>query len=301
VPLQAAGQRGRDRLRVNCASTTRSPRSRSSVRGCAPPGCLGHLLPGARRCRHQRGDDLDLGDPHLGGHPRRGRAKAVRGAAHRVRARRRGRGCRLRGDGPMSAVCRSISVSSARPARSVVSCCGSSPSVTSRSVNVRLFASARSAGSTITWQGRDIVVEDAATADPTGLRHRDLLRRCHDLARPGPEVRCGRRHRHRQLVGLADGPRRAAGRLRGQPGRGQGRPEGDHRQPQLHDDGGDAGAQAAADEAGLTRLIVSTYQAVSGTGLAGVQELAEQVRRALDGGDIEALTHDGPRSTSVPR
>ncbi|HOI03607.1 MAG TPA: aspartate-semialdehyde dehydrogenase, partial [Dermatophilaceae bacterium] len=48
-----------------------------------------------------------------------------------------------------------------------------------------------------------------------------------------------------------------------------------------------------ADEAGLKRLIVSTYQAVSGTGLAGVQELATQVRRALESGDIEGLAHDG--------
>ena len=34
---------------------------------------------------------------------------------------------------------------------------------------MRFFASARSAGSTLPWQGRDVVVEDAALADPTGL------------------------------------------------------------------------------------------------------------------------------------
>ncbi len=45
------------------------------------------------------------------------------------------------------------------------------------------------------------------------------------------------------------------------------------------------------DEAGLTRLIVSTYQAVSGSGLAGVQELATQVRAVADG--AEALAYDG--------
>ena len=33
------------------------------------------------------------------------------------------------------------------------------------------------------------------------------------------------------------------------------------------------------DEAGLVRLVASTYQAVSGCGLAGVDELADQVRR----------------------
>ena len=34
---------------------------------------------------------------------------------------------------------------------------------------LRFFASARSAGSTIDFAGRLIAVEDAATADPTGL------------------------------------------------------------------------------------------------------------------------------------
>ncbi|HET8718841.1 MAG TPA: aspartate-semialdehyde dehydrogenase, partial [Nocardioidaceae bacterium] len=34
---------------------------------------------------------------------------------------------------------------------------------------IRFFASARSAGQTLAWGERDVVVEDAATADPTGL------------------------------------------------------------------------------------------------------------------------------------
>ena len=35
--------------------------------------------------------------------------------------------------------------------------------------SIRFFASARSAGSTLPWAGGEITVEDAATADPTGL------------------------------------------------------------------------------------------------------------------------------------
>ena len=31
---------------------------------------------------------------------------------------------------------------------------------------IRFFASARSAGTSLPWQGQDIVIEDAATADP---------------------------------------------------------------------------------------------------------------------------------------
>ena len=35
--------------------------------------------------------------------------------------------------------------------------------------DIRFFASARSAGTTIAWGDREVVVEDAATADPSGL------------------------------------------------------------------------------------------------------------------------------------
>src|SRR4051812_34506191 len=45
------------------------------------------------------------------------------------------------------------------------------------------------------------------------------------------------------------------------------------------------------DAAGLRRLVVSTYQAVSGAGLAGVDELDKQARQAVD--RAAELTHDG--------
>src|SRR5690606_20344884 len=49
--------------------------------------------------------------------------------------------------------------------------------------------------------------------------------------------------------------------------------------------------KALHDEAGLRRLIVSTYQAVSGAGLSGVTELDQQVKAVHE--DAENLTHDG--------
>ncbi|HET6950749.1 MAG TPA: aspartate-semialdehyde dehydrogenase, partial [Acidimicrobiales bacterium] len=49
--------------------------------------------------------------------------------------------------------------------------------------------------------------------------------------------------------------------------------------------------------AGLTRLVVSTYQATSGAGLAGVAELDEQVRKVADG--AAALAFDG-RAVEFP-
>jgi aspartate-semialdehyde dehydrogenase len=45
------------------------------------------------------------------------------------------------------------------------------------------------------------------------------------------------------------------------------------------------------DESQLVRLIVSSYQAVSGTGLVGVEELATQTRAVID--DAEELVLDG--------
>jgi aspartate-semialdehyde dehydrogenase len=49
--------------------------------------------------------------------------------------------------------------------------------------------------------------------------------------------------------------------------------------------------------AGLRSMVVTTYQAVSGNGLAGVEELDEQVRKVADG--AAALTHDG-RAVDFP-
>lgn len=45
------------------------------------------------------------------------------------------------------------------------------------------------------------------------------------------------------------------------------------------------------DEAGLVRLIASTYQAVSGGGLSGVDELDKQARQVAD--QAREFTHDG--------
>lgn len=52
------------------------------------------------------------------------------------------------------------------------------------------------------------------------------------------------------------------------------------------------------DEAQLVRMVASSYQAVSGSGLAGVAELAEQARAVID--DAEQLVHDGSAVTYPP-
>ena len=56
------------------------------------PGVSATLLRRAVRRRHQRRDDLDVGDPHLRRHPRRLRTRGGAGRPHGVRPRRRRRG-----------------------------------------------------------------------------------------------------------------------------------------------------------------------------------------------------------------
>ena len=111
---------------------------------------------------------------------------------------------------------------------------------------IRFFASARSAGTVLPYARPRDRRRGRRDRRPERARHRAVLGRRHHLARAGADVRRGGRDRGRQLLGLPDGPRRAARRLRGQPGGDRRRPQGDHRQPELHDDGRDAGAQAAA-------------------------------------------------------
>jgi aspartate-semialdehyde dehydrogenase len=53
------------------------------------------------------------------------------------------------------------------------------------------------------------------------------------------------------------------------------------------------------EEAGIERLVVSTYQAVSGTGKAAIDELREQTRAVLDGGEAVAEIYPHPIAFNV--
>jgi len=158
---------------------------------------------------------------------------------------------------------------------------------------LRLFASPRSAGSTITWQGRDLVVEDASTADPTGL----------DIAIFSAGATTSKAQAPRfAAAGVTVIDNSSAWRMDPQvplvvsevnPAAAKDTPKGIIANPNCTTMAAMPVLKPLADEAGLVRLVVSTYQAVSGSGLAGVQELAGQVRRALASGDIEGLAHHG--------
>ena len=160
---------------------------------------------------------------------------------------------------------------------------------------MRYFASARSAGTTLPWQGADIVVEDAATADPSGLdialfsagatSSRAFAAKFADAGaividnssafRMDPDVPL--------VVAEVNGDEAR------QP------PKGIIANPNCTTMAFMPVLKPLHDEAGLVRLIVSTYQAVSGGGLDGVAELDKQVREVVD--LAAELTHDGSAVT----
>jgi aspartate-semialdehyde dehydrogenase len=155
---------------------------------------------------------------------------------------------------------------------------------------LRLFASSRSAGRTIEWQGRRIVVEDAATADYTGLDVAIFSAGGATSKELAPKVAAAgvvvvdnssawRMDPDVPLVVVDVNDADAARR-----------PKGIIANPNCTTMVAMPVLRPLHEEAGLRSLVVSTYQAVSGAGLAGVDELAEQVAKA---GDARQLTHDG--------
>ncbi|WP_035850263.1 aspartate-semialdehyde dehydrogenase [Kitasatospora azatica] len=156
---------------------------------------------------------------------------------------------------------------------------------------LRLFASARSAGKTLPWQGQEVTVEDAATADYTGL---DIVifsaggatskQLAPKVAAAGAVVidnsSAWRRDPEVPLVVAEVNPHAIANR-----------PKGIIANPNCTTMAAMPVLRPLHAEAGLTALVVATYQAVSGSGVAGVAELQEQTAKVVDG--AAALALDG--------
>ncbi|MDQ6851819.1 MAG: aspartate-semialdehyde dehydrogenase [Actinomycetota bacterium] len=157
--------------------------------------------------------------------------------------------------------------------------------------DIRMFASSRSAGSTLEWEGVDVRVEDAEVANPAGLdvvlfsagaaTAREQAPRFAAAGatvidnssawRMDPDVPL--------IVAEVNGAEIANARRR------------IIANPNCTTMAAMPVLAPLHRAAGLRRLIVSTYQAVSGAGLAGVDELDKQVRQAVD--RAPELTHDG--------
>ncbi len=156
---------------------------------------------------------------------------------------------------------------------------------------VRFFASARSAGRTLPFAGREITVEDAETADYSGLdialfsagatTSRTLAPR---VAAAGAVVvdnsSAWRMDPDVPLVVSEVNPHALASL-----------PKGIVANPNCTTMAAMPVLAPLHREAGLKRLVASTYQAVSGAGLAGVAELEEQVQKGAS--SAASLTFDG--------
>jgi aspartate-semialdehyde dehydrogenase len=157
--------------------------------------------------------------------------------------------------------------------------------------DVRFLASSRSAGSTITWDGQEVVVEDAETADPAGI----------DIALFSAGGATSRRLAPRFAeAGAVVVDNSSAWRMdpdvplvvsEVNPDAVRRATKGIIANPNCTTMVAMPVLKALHDEAGLVRLVTSTYQAVSGSGLAGVDELARQI--AAVGDKSALLTHDG--------
>ncbi len=157
--------------------------------------------------------------------------------------------------------------------------------------SLRCFASARSAGTLLPWAGGEVVVEDTATADFSGL----------DIALFSAGATSSREYAERvAAAGATVVDNSSAWRMHPEvplvvaevnPEELDHLPKGIVANPNCTTMAAMPVLKPLAAEAGLVRLVVSTYQAVSGAGLAGVEELQSQVAAAGDKGP--ELTYDG--------
>ena len=171
--------------------------------------------------------------------------------------------------------------------------------------SLRLFATARSAGKKLPWKDTEVIVEDAARADYAGLdvvffsagaaTSRELAPR---VAAAGAVVidnsSAWRMDPDVPLVVSEANPEALAVMRKGIVAN-----------PNCTTMAAIPVLQPLHRAAGLRRLVVSTYQAVSGGGIAGVQELEAQVQKA--GAHSAQLARDGaacgfapPKKWAVP-
>jgi aspartate-semialdehyde dehydrogenase len=141
---------------------------------------------------------------------------------------------------------------------------------------LRLFASARSAGRTLPWAGTDVTVEDVATADFAGLDlalfaagatlSKELAPKVAAAGAIVVDNSSGWRHDPDVPLVVAEVNPHALDSV----------PKGIVANPNCTTMVAMPVLKPLHDEAGLRRIVVSTYQSVSGAGHKGVAELEKQ-------------------------
>lgn len=163
---------------------------------------------------------------------------------------------------------------------------------------LRLFASARSAGSTLKFRGEDIVVEDAATADLSGIDIALFSAGATTSKALAPKYAAAGAVVIDNSSGWRMDPEVPLVVSEVNPEQIKNRPKGIIANPNCTTMAAMPVLRPLHEQATLVKLIVSSYQAVSGSGLAGVNELDGQVREGVTQ-DIAELTHDG-HAVSLP-
>ena len=163
--------------------------------------------------------------------------------------------------------------------------------------SIRYFASARSAGSTLPWKGEEVTVEDTATADFSGLDIALFSNGGSTSKEWAPKVAAAGATVVDNSSAWRKDPEVPLVVSEVNSGDLDDLPKGIIANPNCTTMAAMPVLKPLHDEAGLVALRVATYQAVSGSGGAGLTELDSQLRGGYASGDPKDLARDGSALT----
>jgi aspartate-semialdehyde dehydrogenase len=162
---------------------------------------------------------------------------------------------------------------------------------------MRYFASARSAGSTLPWQGEPVTVEDTATADFAGIDIALFSNGGSTSKEWAPRVAAAGATVVDNSSAWRKDPQVPLVVAEVNPGDLDEIPKGIVANPNCTTMAAMPVLGPLHDLAGLVRLHVASYQAVSGSGGKGLTELDSQLRAGYASGDPRDLARDGSALT----
>ena len=163
--------------------------------------------------------------------------------------------------------------------------------------SIRYFASARSAGTTLPWKGEEVTVEDTATADFSGLDIALFSNGGSTSKEWAPKVAAAGATVVDNSSAWRKDPEVPLVVSEVNPTDLDDLPKGIIANPNCTTMAAMPVLKPLHDEAGLVALRVATYQAVSGSGGAGLTELDSQLRGGYASGDPKDLARDGSALT----